>query len=101
MRWLIWAMVRWRLRSRKAWITAVPRAVEVMKSGSPVKAWMRLAGEATIGGAVAAEADRACSGLADSGLTESLTRFRHSSHTSKKRPLVRLSNKRPIIAIDR
>jgi hypothetical protein len=37
-----------------------------MKSGSPVKAWMRLAGEATIGGAMAAEAGRATSGLPES-----------------------------------
>ncbi|MNR15925.1 hypothetical protein D3C85_1324870 [compost metagenome] len=55
-------------------MTARPRAREVMKSGSPVKAWMRFAGEATIGGARAAEADRPCSGLPDSGLTESLAR---------------------------
>jgi len=37
-----------------------------MKSGSPVNAWMRLAGEATIGGASAGTLGRATSGLADS-----------------------------------
>ncbi|MNP46577.1 hypothetical protein D3C76_1405860 [compost metagenome] len=65
-RWLIWAIVRWRLRSWNAWITASPRAREVMKSGSPVNAWIRLAGEATIGGANAGELGRDASGLADS-----------------------------------
>ena len=35
-----------------AWITAVPRASDVMKLGSPVSASMRLAGEATMGGAI-------------------------------------------------
>ncbi|MCY1378282.1 hypothetical protein D9M69_659010 [compost metagenome] len=39
------------MRSWKAWITASPRASEVMKFGSPVKASMRLAGDATMGGA--------------------------------------------------
>ena len=39
-------------QERKRHLTiAKPRAREVMKSGSPVRAWIRLAGEATIGGA--------------------------------------------------
>ncbi|MNP59578.1 hypothetical protein D3C76_1545820 [compost metagenome] len=51
MRWLIWAMVRCRLRSWNACTTASPRASDVMKSGSPVNASIRLAGDATMGGA--------------------------------------------------
>src|SRR5690606_12455882 len=51
-------MVRCRLRSWKAWITASPRASEVMKSGSPVSASIRRAGEAMIAGAWGTLAER-------------------------------------------
>ncbi|MNC41715.1 hypothetical protein D3C75_904920 [compost metagenome] len=50
MRWLICAMVSWRLRSWKASITASPRASEVMKVGSPLSSSMRRAGESGSGG---------------------------------------------------